>query len=359
MRALLLVLSTLLWCRVATADPASGSARARFEAGLAAVSRGELAAGLREFEAAYAIEPRYAVLFNIGQAQAALGRPLEAIASFERFLAEGGQQIPEARRSEVVRAIQQNRKLLGALSFKLEAPAETRVWLDGKPLSIDELARPIETVAGGHTLLHAQARGFPTVLEVRVESEQTTEVVIPKAPPEPPSGPAPSTPLSGFIAVTCQAAGLTVEVAGRQVGRTPLVAPVSASAGRVRVRFSRPDYEPVEREVSVEAAMTSRIACSLPLTPTRASVERGRAAARRRLVGYGLAGAALASLGTGAAIYGWNQGRYEDFRNERTPDRPLVDRAVSIQRADDAAVGFVILGAGLSALASWALFTTD
>jgi hypothetical protein len=115
--------------------------------------------------------------------------------------------------------------------------------------------------------------------------------------------------------------------------------------GSVSVKFARASYEPIVREVSVFAGATSTIACSLPLTPTRLSLERNRAASRRRVLGYGLAGAAVASLGAGAAIYGWNQGRYDDWHDTRTHDDAGVERAVSIQRADDAAVGLLILGA--------------
>lgn len=361
-RASLIGLTTLLFCRVVVgAEPPepSTTARARFEAGIAAVSRGELERGLHEFEAAYALQPRYAVLFNIGQAQAALGRPLEAIASFERFLTQGGQQISEARRAEVVRLIEQNRRLTGALVLKVEAPTETRVWLDGKPLSNEQLTKPMPLLVGEHALLYSQGRGFPSELKVRVEPEQATEVVISAAAPEPHVASAPAAPSRGYLAVTCKVAGLDVEVAGKPVGRTPLAAPVGSGAGRVSVKFARAGYEPVVREVSVLVGATSTITCSLPLTPTRASIERREAAARRRIVGYGLAGAAVASLGASAAIYGWNQGRYDDWRDARTDADPMVDRAVSIQRADDAAIGLIVLGAGLSALATWTLLATD
>ncbi len=360
-RAFLLGLAAAGWCSAVSAaepDGSSTAARSHFEAGLSAVGRGEIAQGLREFEAAYAAEPRFAVLFNIGQAQLALERPLEAIASFERFLAEGGQQVTEARRAEVTRLIRQSRRLTGFLVLKVESPAEARVWLDGKALASDELSRPVATVVGSHALLYAYGRGGPTELEVRIEPEASTEVAIPRPIPAPVAPAVTDTPL-GQLAIACSVAGIEIEVGGRPIGKTPLAKTVGSAAGSVRLRFARAGFEPVVRDVRVTAGVTSSVACSVPLQPTHASVERARVLERRRFVGYGLAGAALASFGAGAAIYGWNQGRYEDWRAARTPERPAVDRAVSIQRADDAALGLTILGAGLSALATWSLLAVD
>lgn len=357
-RAAFLGFLGLIWPSFALAEPdaTSPAARARFEAGIAAVSRGELAQALREFEAAYRIQPRFAVLFNIGQAEASLGHPVEAIASFERFLAEGGKQIPEARRAAVARLIEQNRKLTGTLVLHVEDPTATRVWLDGKPLSNEELSKPLALAVGEHTLLHAAVGGAPTELKVRVEPERATEIAI-AAPPTEMATDASAAPLTGYISITCKTAGIAIEIAGKPVGKTPFARRIESGAGNVSVRFSRDGYQPTNVQVAVTRGATSTVPCALPLKPTRDSIARDRARRQHRIVGYSLAGAAVASLAVGAGVYSWNQGRYSDWRDQRTASNPMTERAVSIQRADDAAVGLVILGAGLSALATWTLLT--
>jgi tetratricopeptide (TPR) repeat protein len=83
--------------------------------------RGDYAAALDEFQRAYAAVPHYGVLYNIGQAQLALGRGDEALRTFRRYLGEGSGAVEATRRAEVE-----------ALVAKLqadaepEAPAETR-----------------------------------------------------------------------------------------------------------------------------------------------------------------------------------------------------------------------------------------
>src|SRR4051794_1081194 len=93
-----------------TPPDATLQARAHFQAGLARAEQGNLSAALVEFEAAYTISPHFSVLYNIGQARSTLGRPVEAVAAFERYLADGGQQITPSRRQEVEALLLANRK---------------------------------------------------------------------------------------------------------------------------------------------------------------------------------------------------------------------------------------------------------
>lgn len=359
MRLYVIGLAVALWSSPGRAEPATTSvdARAHFESGLEAVSRGELERALQEFQAAYAIQPRYAVLFNIGQAQAALGRPVAATKTFEAFLEQGGDHIPPGRRAEVAGLIEQNRKLIGTLTLKGATPGSLRVWLDGRALSSEEMGKPVLTTIGEHTLLHSSGQGFPVELRVVVEPQTTTEVVLPAPATAVRQLGDPETPAIGHLEIVCKTPGIAVEVAGAPAGQTPLIAPLPTASGRVNVRFSRAGYEPVTLQVSIARDQTSTLTCSLPLIPSAAAIERQRTSTRRRIVGSSLAGVGLASLTAGAIVYAWNQGRYMDWRDARTPEQPLVQRAVQIQRADDAAVGLLVLGAGLSVLGGWTLLT--
>jgi len=118
-----LVATTLLHATPASAQTEAdrAAARALFDHGLTLAKRGDYAAALDEFQRAYAAVPHYGVLYNIGQAQLALGRGDEALRTFRRYLGEGGGAVEATRRAEVE-----------ALVVKLqadaepEAPAETR-----------------------------------------------------------------------------------------------------------------------------------------------------------------------------------------------------------------------------------------
>ncbi len=81
--------------------PASDDEEAhlRFEAGRVAFSRGRFEDALADFQRAYALSHRYALLYNIGQAFDRLRRDDEAIDALEQFLAEAPADDPN--RAEV------------------------------------------------------------------------------------------------------------------------------------------------------------------------------------------------------------------------------------------------------------------
>jgi hypothetical protein len=45
------------------------------------------------------------VLYNIGQVFVTLAKPVEAVDAYERYLADGGEKIPAARRADVEKEI--------------------------------------------------------------------------------------------------------------------------------------------------------------------------------------------------------------------------------------------------------------
>ena len=77
--ALLAGLLALGAAGIGRADDPRGEARAHYARGLELAGQNGYEGALREFNAAYAISPQFAVLFNIGQAHIALGHTVEAI----------------------------------------------------------------------------------------------------------------------------------------------------------------------------------------------------------------------------------------------------------------------------------------
>ena len=69
--------------------------------GIQLAEQGLYAAALEQFKSAYEKSPHFAVLYNIGQAQMALGRPLEAIEALTRYVRDGADQVPLSRREQV------------------------------------------------------------------------------------------------------------------------------------------------------------------------------------------------------------------------------------------------------------------
>src|SRR5690242_21507082 len=98
---LLLVLSVSVVSPAHADEDPRKVAAAHYQKGLELANRAQYQAALDEFNAAYAASPNFAVLYNIGQAEVAIGRPRRAIDSLERYLRDGGEQVPASRRQQV------------------------------------------------------------------------------------------------------------------------------------------------------------------------------------------------------------------------------------------------------------------
>src|SRR5687767_10067084 len=82
----------------AAQSDARAAARAHFERGVAAFNARRFGEAGEEFATAYKLSPAFPVLYNIGQVNVALGRPVEAVEAFERYLREGTTVAAERRR---------------------------------------------------------------------------------------------------------------------------------------------------------------------------------------------------------------------------------------------------------------------
>ena len=160
--------------RFAAADEARDAAGAHYAQGIELAANGNYEAALQEFSAAYAISPQFSVLYNIAQAQTALDHPTEAIALFARYLSEGKDRIPEARRQRVEALMASLGSRLARLSITTDRPS-ARISVDGREVGVTPLAEPLRVDAGTHTVL-AKVEGIPVLIRIVVlrEAEQQT-----------------------------------------------------------------------------------------------------------------------------------------------------------------------------------------
>src|SRR5437016_3560393 len=80
--------------KTSRADDSRDAARTHYARGLELAGQGAFEAALQEFSEAYAVSPQFTVLYNIGQAEVALGRPIEAIGTFSEYLHDGQERVP-------------------------------------------------------------------------------------------------------------------------------------------------------------------------------------------------------------------------------------------------------------------------
>jgi hypothetical protein len=177
---------------------AKAAAREHFQKGLTAYDDQRFGEAAEEFEAAYRLSPAFKLLYNIGQVNVALGRSVEAVDAFDKYLKQGASAIPEQRRQEVSEEIEKQRGRIGTISVRT-LPGGASIRLDGALVGTTPLASALRVTAGRHVVEAALAGHAAETREISVggrsnESlEITLEAVTTPAPPAaavPPPAPA-------------------------------------------------------------------------------------------------------------------------------------------------------------------------
>jgi tetratricopeptide (TPR) repeat protein len=179
--AVLLSLSAIAAPSRADDDPKE-VARAHYARGLELAAQGLYEGALEQFNAAYAKSPHYAVLYNIGQAQIALGRPIEAIEALTKYLRDGQEQVPLSRRQQVEAQVALLEAKLAELTITTDRPGAL-ITIDGREVGRTPLYQPVRLAAGTHVVTVA-VDGLAPITQTVVAREaerQTLTLVVPAA----------------------------------------------------------------------------------------------------------------------------------------------------------------------------------
>lgn len=222
LRASVLAVLLALTPSLAFAQPAAPDvqARAAFDRGIADVDAGRFANAVAAFEESYRLRPVAVVLYNLASAYTRLGRHQQAIATYERYLSEGGARLPADRVRSVRERIAELRRELPVVVLHIR-PAPFTLTVDGRPQAVtgDELAldpgshllvatapshaaqqREVQLAPGGRVTWEAElaAEGAPAAPVVAETPTVTPPVVVTPARlavtphPSQPDRPAPS-----------------------------------------------------------------------------------------------------------------------------------------------------------------------
>jgi len=173
-------------------NDAVARAAEHYARGYAAAEREDYAAASAEFELAYQASPNYAVLYNLGHADAMLGRPVEAVAAFRRFLLEGGEAVAPELRERALAAIALNERRIGRLHVELSVTLSQPPEIDGQPVAQSALESEWSLPVGTHGLWINEA-GYEPVhqsfeihpgerLTLRPVLEQVASPVVQRSP---------------------------------------------------------------------------------------------------------------------------------------------------------------------------------
>lgn len=131
------------------AADATEEARRHFRRGVSLVKERAFRAAIIEFERAYELKPHYRLLYNIGQTYGELGDYLASSNALEKYLQDGGAEIPVARRDEVEKKLQQLADRIALISVTVNL-AEVEVVIDDVVVGKSPLVRGVPVNLGRH-----------------------------------------------------------------------------------------------------------------------------------------------------------------------------------------------------------------
>jgi hypothetical protein len=141
---------------------------------------GDYQAALSRYKQAYARVPSPKVLFNIGQTERALGRFVEAHASYDRFLTEAA-DASAALRAEAERRRAELEKATATIEISAERDGTpvpgVQVSVDGVGHGATPLPRPVRVMPGPHQVVVEPGGGAPPVV-TRVEVQADMRSVV-------------------------------------------------------------------------------------------------------------------------------------------------------------------------------------
>ncbi len=227
---------------------ARAEAIARFDRALKLFNDGDNAAALAEFQRTLELAPNPVVLYNVGLVQAAMGRPVEAVETFDKLLAAPGALTPEqTARARETRAAQADR--IAGLMVKVNVEGAA-IEVDNLDVAKSPVTKPLGVASGMHVVT-AVAPGYAPVRKaVMVAGRATAEVAFELA------------PMAGRLAhlfVRSPLPGAEVRVDGQVAGETPLPGSLSLAPGNHLVEIRRPGYRSARRELALGDGATGEI----------------------------------------------------------------------------------------------------
>ncbi len=286
-------------------DTDRNEARRLFAQGVELARAGNFAESLHAFEAAYALAPHHAVLFNIARAHEELGHAQQALATYERYLKAAEEGISAERRADVAKRMSSLRKQAEArVNRGLPRPEPKlvpvlvdcpypgfRVLHAGKPVASSPLRGEV-FVPEGATELTFSRHGYATQTEaLDLETEKTP--------------PLRCTPTLGRLE-TEQSANITIQSnsgASLHINGEALTSPLRLPPGDHLVEVSAPGHAPERRIVRVIAGKDAAYVIPLETEgpPSEKSPLAG-SAARDQPPGGPWSTARVALFGTGVAV---------------------------------------------------------
>jgi hypothetical protein len=187
----------------------------RYQRGVELYNDGAYDAALLEFERAYKISPTYKLLYNIAQVNRQLNDYAKALDAYDRYLRDGGAEIPPARKAEV--RAEMARISARVARVELVSNGKGEISVDDAVVGTFPLSEPILVNVGKRRFsIKDQSKGVQTKV-VDVVAGETIKVDLTfvdaaaaTGPATPPPVDKPSFPIIPWVLTGALGAGTTV-----------------------------------------------------------------------------------------------------------------------------------------------------
>ena len=152
-------------------------ARTRYQRALDLYNDKNYEAARIEFQRAYQLAPSYKILYNIGVCDAARNDYVAASTSLEAYLAQGKDEIPPDRRTEVTALLNDLRPRIGHLTITSSVPGAA-VSVDDVPVGVTPLPGPIAVNPGRRRVSVSKYGWFPQTKSVVVAGSERPQVEV-------------------------------------------------------------------------------------------------------------------------------------------------------------------------------------
>ena len=186
-RWVVVVLLAATWAPLSYAapiDPANREeAQARFDRGREFFEEGDFAAALVEFRRANELSPNYRLLYNIAQVCYQLQDYPCALQSFNKYLGDGGSDVPPARVADVQRELEKLRARVARVVVSTNVSG-AEISVDDVPAGKTPLGAAV-VVSAGRRRISASLKGYlPVTKTVEVAGQELLRLALDLTPME-------------------------------------------------------------------------------------------------------------------------------------------------------------------------------
>ncbi|MCB9667617.1 MAG: hypothetical protein H6715_05845 [Myxococcales bacterium] len=156
-------------------------ARQHFQEGVRKFDARDFDAALLEFKEAYRLKPHPSVLVNMANCYERLGKPVEAVEHFERYVEEAGKALSASEQREIKRTIARLNRSIGTLTLEVSPPS-ANVRINGQPMAREDAGGSMALAEGAH-VLEIDASGYlPERRQIVIRGKERTVETIALAP---------------------------------------------------------------------------------------------------------------------------------------------------------------------------------